>query len=117
VLFINGNNDIIMWVPQESFLYHRPVLIFCRNTPGQMSMLDHQPWKGQEEYRSLDYRAWHYRDGEINADVDGWNVKRGGFWKGNEKLSFFAVDDAGHLSAHHQPEAVGAIVRAWLRHY
>jgi hypothetical protein len=91
--------------------------MFCRNTPGQMSMLDHQPWKGQEEYRSLHYRAWHYRDGEITSDVDGWDVKRGGFWKGNDRLSFFAVDEAGHLSAHHQPEAIGAIVRAWLRHY
>ncbi|KAF5667142.1 carboxypeptidase Y like A [Fusarium heterosporum] len=99
VLFINGNNDIII------------------NTPGQMSMLDHQPWKGQRHYRNLNYEAWHYKDGEITSNKDGWNVKKGGFWKGTDRLGIFAVDEAGHLSAHHQPEAVGAVVRQWLRNY
>ncbi|KAJ4258063.1 hypothetical protein NW762_008203 [Fusarium torreyae] len=99
VLFINGNNDIII------------------NTPGQMRMLDEQPWEGQAHYRSLNYTAWHFKDGELTSDVDGWNVKMGGFYKGNARLSFFAVDEAGHLSAHHQPEAIGAVVRAWLRNY
>ncbi|KAF4452568.1 Carboxypeptidase Y like protein A [Fusarium austroafricanum] len=97
VLFINGNNDIII------------------NTPGQMRMLDEQPWKGRDNYRSLGYKAWYYKDGELTSDADGWNVTKGGFWKGNDQLSFFAVDEAGHLSAHHQPEAIGAVVRAWLR--
>ncbi|EGU86159.1 hypothetical protein FOQG_14759 [Fusarium oxysporum f. sp. raphani 54005] len=97
VLFINGNNDIII------------------NTPGQMRMLDEQRWKGQDNYRTLDYKPWHYKDGELTSDAEGWNVKKGGFWKGNDQLSFFAVDEAGHFSAHHQPEAIGAIVRAWLR--
>ncbi|GKU06761.1 carboxypeptidase y a [Fusarium langsethiae] len=99
VLFINGNDDIII------------------NTPGQMSMLDHQPWKGQELYRSLGYNAWYYEDGDLTSDTEGWDAKRGGFWKGNDRLALYAVDEAGHLSPHHQPEAVGAIVRAWLRNY
>ena len=82
-----------------------------------MRMLDEQPWEGQSHYRSLNYKAWHFKDGELTSDVDGWNVKKGGFYKGNARLSFFAVDEAGHLSAHHQPEAMGALVRAWLRNY
>ncbi|KAG7402764.1 Carboxypeptidase Y-like protein [Fusarium oxysporum f. sp. rapae] len=97
VLFINGNNDIII------------------NTPGQMRMLDEQRWKGQDNYRTRNYKPWYYKDGELLSDAEGWNVKKGGFWKGNEQLSFFAVNEAGHFSAHHQPEAIGAIVRAWLR--
>jgi hypothetical protein len=87
------------------------------NTPGQMSMLDNQPWEGQELYRSLDYKAWYYEDGDMTSDTEGWNTKRGGFWKGNDRLALYAVDEAGHLSAHHQPEAIGAVVRAWLRNY
>ncbi|KAI3578907.1 Alpha/Beta hydrolase protein [Fusarium oxysporum f. sp. albedinis] len=97
VLFINGNNDIII------------------NTPGQMRMLNQQRWKGQDNYRELGYETWHYKDGELTSDADGWNVKEGGFWKGNDQLSFYAVDEAGHMSPYHQPEAIGAIVRAWLR--
>ncbi|KAM5343737.1 hypothetical protein ACJ41O_012274 [Fusarium nematophilum] len=97
VLFINGNNDIII------------------NTPGQMRMLDEQPWHGQAKYRSLGYQEWRFEDGELTTDVEGWKVQRGGFWKGTDRLSFYAVDEAGHLSPHHQPEAIGAVVRAWLR--
>lgn len=82
-----------------------------------MSMLDNQPWKGQKEYRRLEYGNWHYRNGEITSDSHGWNVQKGGFWKGNDRLALYAVDEAGHLSPHHQPEAVGAVVRAWLRNY
>ncbi|RGP73086.1 hypothetical protein FLONG3_6401 [Fusarium longipes] len=99
VLFINGNNDIII------------------NTPGQMSMLDNQRWKGQKLYQSLDYKDWYYEDGDIVSNTKIWEAKKGGFWKGNDRLAFYAVDEAGHLSAHHQPEAVGAIVRAWLSNY
>ena len=87
------------------------------NTPGQMSMLDNQPWKGQDTYRNLEYESWHYRSGELTSDSHGWNVKKGGFWKGNDRLALYAVDEAGHLSPHHQPEAIGAVVRSWLRNY
>ncbi|KAF5022698.1 hypothetical protein F66182_5246 [Fusarium sp. NRRL 66182] len=99
VLFINGNNDIII------------------NTPGQMRMLDEQPWKGQTHYKSLNYKTWYYKNGETTADGQGWSVKRGGFYKGNSRLSFFAVDEAGHLSPRDEPEAIGAVVRGWLRNY
>ncbi|KAI8665317.1 hypothetical protein NCS56_00967400 [Fusarium sp. Ph1] len=99
VLFINGNNDIII------------------NTPGQMRMLDEQPWKGQAQYQSLGYKDWHFSDGEVTTDVEGWGVRRGGFWKGTDRLRFYSVDEAGHLSAYHQPEAIGAILRSWLDEY
>ncbi|EKJ69548.1 hypothetical protein FPSE_10259 [Fusarium pseudograminearum CS3096] len=99
VLFINGNDDIII------------------NTPGQMSMLDNQPWEGQKLYRNLEYNDWYYKNGDLTSDTEGWGAKRGGFWKGNDRLAIYAVDEAGHLSPHHQPEAIGAIVRAWLRNY
>lgn len=97
-------------------LYHEADSLH-RNTPGQMRMLDEQPWKDQTRYQSLDYKGWYFRDGEITEDVEGWGVKRGGFWKGTDRLMFYSVDEAGHLSAYHQPEAVGAIVRSWLDEY
>ncbi|KAM0260000.1 hypothetical protein ACHAPA_010446 [Fusarium lateritium] len=45
VLFINGNNDIII------------------NTPGQLRMLDEQPWNGQAWYRSQKLQDWYYDNG------------------------------------------------------
>lgn len=80
-----------------------------------MRMLNQQRWNGQDNYRELGYESWYYKDGELTSDADGWNVKEGGFWKGNDQLRFYAVDEAGHMSPYHQPEAIGAIVRAWLR--
>lgn len=88
-----------------------------RNTPGQMRMLDEQPWKGQAQYQSLGYKDWHFSDGEVTTDVEGWGVRRGGVWKGTDRLRFYSVDEAGHLSAYHQPEAIGAILRSWLDEY
>ncbi|CAG9990018.1 unnamed protein product [Clonostachys byssicola] len=96
VLFINGNNDIII------------------NTPGQMRMLDEQPWKDQAQYRSLGYKEWYYRDGDL-AHHDEKGVERGGFWKGTDRLQFYAIDEAGHFAPHFQPEPVGAVLRGWLR--
>ncbi|KAF4974545.1 hypothetical protein FZEAL_8569 [Fusarium zealandicum] len=96
VLFINGNNDIII------------------NTPGQMRMLDEQPWKDQTQYQDLDYEEWRFKDGELTAGTDLENTQRGGFWKGTDRLSLYAVDEAGHFAPRHQPEAIGAVIRRWL---
>ncbi|OJJ01953.1 hypothetical protein ASPVEDRAFT_83474 [Aspergillus versicolor CBS 583.65] len=99
VLVINGNNDIII------------------NTPGQMRMLDELPWKEQAVYRSLGYENWYFKDGELTSGHDGagYGVRQGGFWKGTARLAFYAVDEAGHFSPSHQPEAIGAVLRSWLR--
>jgi carboxypeptidase C (cathepsin A) len=77
-------------------------------------MLDEQPWHGQARYRSQGYQDWYFRKGDITSDVQGWDVKRGGFWKGTERLALYAIDEAGHFAPYHQPEAVGAVLRAWL---
>ncbi|RKK75578.1 hypothetical protein BFJ69_g7643 [Fusarium oxysporum] len=96
ILVINGNDDIII------------------NTPGQMRMLDEQPWHGQARYRSQGYQDWYFGKGDITSDVQGWDVKRGGFWKGTDRLAMYAIDEAGHFAPYHQPEAVGAVLRTWL---
>ncbi|RKK83902.1 hypothetical protein BFJ71_g14728 [Fusarium oxysporum] len=96
LLFINGNNDIIV------------------STPGQMRMLDEQPWSRQPQFRKMEYRDWYYTDGELSDD-GGSHSHLGGTWKGNNKLSHFTVDEAGHFSPMNQPEAIGAVVRAWIR--
>lgn len=79
-----------------------------------MRMLDEQPWHGQARYRSQGYQDWYFRKGDITSDVQGWDVKRGGFWKGTERLALYAIDEAGHFAPYHQPEAVGAVLRTWL---
>ncbi|KAI8712158.1 Amidohydro-rel domain-containing protein [Fusarium sp. LHS14.1] len=90
ILFINGNNDITI------------------STPGQMRMLDEQPWKRQPQFRNMKYQNWFYKDGELSVD-DGGSSHLGGTWKGDDKLSFYTVDEAGHFSPMNQPEAIGAV--------
>ncbi|CAG9990808.1 unnamed protein product [Clonostachys byssicola] len=94
VLFFNGNNDIII------------------NTPGQIRLLDAQPWKGQAHFRSLKYQDWFYTNGKLDQ---GRKEKKGGTCKGDERLRLYTVDEAGHFSAMNQPEALGAVVADWLR--
>ncbi|CRK06904.1 hypothetical protein BN1723_006557 [Verticillium longisporum] len=97
VLFINGNEDMII------------------NSPGQIRMLDEQPWARQAWYRQQAFKDWHYADGEIAREGLADKGKKGGKWKGDNRLSLFLVDEAGHMAPWDQPEAVGAIVRAWIR--
>lgn len=77
-------------------------------------MLDEQPWKGQIGFRAAEYQDWFYKDGEFSESA-GSEGHLGGTWKGVGRLSSFTVDEAGHFSPMNQPEAIGAIVRAWLR--
>ncbi|KAI8712240.1 hypothetical protein NCS52_01321700 [Fusarium sp. LHS14.1] len=97
ILVINGNNDIII------------------NTPGQMRLLDAQPWKDQARYRSLRYENWFFKEGKlVSSKEDRWSAQRGGFWKGTDRLQFYAVDEAGHFAPYFQPESISAILGAWL---
>jgi pimeloyl-ACP methyl ester carboxylesterase len=77
-----------------------------------MRLLDAQPWKGQARFRSLKYQNWFYTNGKLDQGSGG---KKGGTWKGDEKLRLYTVDEAGHFSAMNQPEALGAVVADWLR--
>ncbi|RSL82835.1 hypothetical protein CEP52_016863 [Fusarium oligoseptatum] len=43
ILFINGNNDIIV------------------NTPGQMRLLDEQPWKREAWFRAQSFGEWYFK--------------------------------------------------------
>lgn len=78
-------------------------------------MLDEQPWARQAWYRQQAFKDWHYADGEIAREGLADKGKKGGKWKGDNRLSLFLVDEAGHMAPWDQPEAVGAIVRAWIR--
>ncbi|KAG4275799.1 carboxypeptidase Y [Fusarium proliferatum] len=97
VLFINGNNDIII------------------STPGQMRLLDEQPWSRQAWYRAQRYSNWYVEDGELSSSPDSKKARQGGTWKGDERLALFTVDEAGHTCPFDQSEAVGAVVRNWIR--
>ncbi|KAH6980731.1 carboxypeptidase Y [Ilyonectria sp. MPI-CAGE-AT-0026] len=88
IMFLNGNNDIII------------------NTPGQIRMLDRLPWHGQAWYRSQQLQDWFYQDG---------GAVRGGSAKGNGRLKLVTFDQAGHFAPLHQPEAVTAVLWDWIR--
>ncbi|KAF5712492.1 carboxypeptidase Y [Fusarium mundagurra] len=96
VLFINGNNDIII-------------------TPGQMRLLDEQPWSRQAWYRAQRYSNWYVEDGELSSNLDSKKARQGGTWKGDKRLALFTVDEAGHTCPFDQSEAVGAVIKNWIR--
>lgn len=75
-------------------------------------MLDAQRWQGQAQFRSRKLQNWYYKDGKLSHDGEG---QIGGTWKGVDRLRLYTVDEAGHFSAMNQPEAIGAVVGAWLR--
>jgi cathepsin A (carboxypeptidase C) len=82
-----------------------------------MRMLDEQPWKEQAKYRSLNYEEWRFQDGELVVGDNGVNSRRGGLWKGTDRLRLYTVDEAGHFAPYHQSEAIGAVLRSWLREF
>ncbi|KAF9629769.1 Carboxypeptidase Y like protein A [Lasiodiplodia theobromae] len=92
VLFVNGNNDIIV------------------NTPGQLRLLDEQPWKRQAWFRNQRLHEWYHSSGKLNESFG----TKGGKWKGNYRLSIFTVDEAGHMSPADQPTALEAVVGSWI---
>lgn len=75
-------------------------------------MLDEQPWKGQAGFRARTFEEWFVHDGELTPQRGGGRLA--GTWKGDERLALYTVDEAGHVSPWDQPEAVGAVVRAWM---
>lgn len=80
-----------------------------------MRLLDAQPWKGQAQYRSLRYESWYFKQGKlVSLKEEGGGAKRGGFWKGTDRLQLYAVDEAGHFAPYFQPESISAVMGAWL---
>lgn len=110
ILFINGNNDIIVCVPDISRSLSRAKVAF-RNTPGQLRMLDAQPWAHQIEFQERSLRNWSYSEGVVDKES---SEERSGQWKGDGRLSIFTVDEAGHMVPHDQSEAVEALVGSWI---
>lgn len=82
----------------------------CSNTPGQLRLLNEQPWKGQTWFQNQPLQEWYHRKGE----VCGRRGNQGGQWKGSSRLSIFTVDEAGHMAPDDQPEAVEALVGSWI---
>ncbi|EKG15442.1 Peptidase S10 serine carboxypeptidase [Macrophomina phaseolina MS6] len=110
ILFINGNNDIIVCVPDIPRSLSR-AKVACRNTPGQLRMLDAQPWAHQIEFQGRPLRNWSYSEGVVDKES---SEERSGQWKGDGRLSIFTVDEAGHMVPHDQSEAVEALVGSWI---
>lgn len=78
-------------------------------------MLDELPWARQAWFRAQRFAPWYHAHGELSRGAPAGAVKRGGTWKGDERLSLFLVDDAGHVAPWDQPAAVGAVMRAWIQ--
>ncbi|KAL2209891.1 carboxypeptidase Y [Sarocladium strictum] len=102
VLVINGNNDIIV------------------NTPGQIRLLDTMPWSRQASYRAAPVTNWYYMDAGIiqrtgQGELASSAALLGGTSKGDDRLKLVTVDDAGHFVPLHQPVAVLAILKDWLK--
>lgn len=91
------------------------IILLNSNTPGQIRMLDEQPWKGQASFRAESFSDWHYQRGNLVSSANNVDKSRGGTFKGNNRLSIYTVDEAGHIAPFDQPEAVGAVVRRWLQ--
>lgn len=109
VLFVNGNNDIIVYVTDPSYnltITHG----IPSNTPGQLRLLDEQPWKRQAWFRNQRLHEWYHSNGKLNESFG----TKGGKWKGNYRLSIFTVDEAGHMSPADQPTALEAVVGSWI---
>lgn len=80
-----------------------------------MRLLDEQPWGRQAWYRAQRYSNSYVEDGELSSSPDSKKARQGGTWKGDERLSLFTVDEAGHTCSFDQSETVGAVVRNWIR--
>ncbi|KAE9985146.1 hypothetical protein EG327_004814 [Venturia inaequalis] len=89
VLFINGNNDVVV------------------NTPGQIRALDALVWSQQSRYRQEQFRPWGF-------SATGGQAKKSGMAKGVDRLKLVTVDNAGHDVPSSQPEACLAVVNRWM---
>ncbi|KAI9147040.1 Carboxypeptidase Y [Paramyrothecium foliicola] len=96
ILFINGNNDIII------------------NTPGQIRMLNEQPWHEQAKFRAESLKDWYHEGGKLHRDGPLSGKRKGGQWKGSERLKLFTVDEAGHMAPFENAEAVQAVLDSWI---
>lgn len=79
----------------------------CRETSGQKRVFDDMIlWNRQAAYRLRRFSDWFWtRNGEL---------VKGGEMKSVGKLTFVSVDDAGHLPALSQPEAVSFVIKGWV---
>jgi pimeloyl-ACP methyl ester carboxylesterase len=81
-------------------------------------MLDDLPWHGQAEYRNERPRTWSHKGKQLVEDVASRRMvgaAPAGTYKGGDRLKLVTFDDAGHFTPLHQPEAVGAVLRDWLK--
>ncbi len=69
--------------------------------------MDHLPWKRQARFRSAKFVDW-----SLPSEVGGETST--GSCKGADKLSFFTVDESGHMPMKDQCESVSAMVKAWV---
>ncbi|TID20766.1 putative carboxypeptidase y protein [Venturia nashicola] len=89
ILFINGNNDVVV------------------NTPGQIRALDALVWSQQSRYRQEQFKPWGF-------SAPGGKAKKSGMAKGVDRLKLVTVDNAGHEVPSSQPEACLAVLNNWL---
>lgn len=90
ILVMHGNNDVSV------------------NTPGNIRAFGALLWKGQGEYKQTVFRPWSFTDAKRAT-------KQGGLTKGEGRLVFVSVDDAGHDVPASQPEAVLKVLGQWMK--
>lgn len=79
-------------------------------------MLNEIPWRGMASFRQMAFSDWYYSDGEVVGDVTQVpRSKKGGQFKGTQRLGLALVDNAGHMAPWDNAEAVSAAVRAWIK--
>lgn len=81
--------------------------VMDRNTEGQIRVWEHLPWHRQALFRLQKFKKWFWQN-DHGENVEGGTLKVAG------KLSFVAVDEAGHTSPGDAPESVSYIVDCWL---
>lgn len=79
---------------------------YPRDTTGQTRLMDNLPWRRQARFRSAQFASWR-------AETDDGNGSSG-TCKAAGKLSFFAVNECGHMPMKDQREAVAALLKDWL---
>ncbi|ETS76923.1 hypothetical protein PFICI_10797 [Pestalotiopsis fici W106-1] len=80
---------------------------YC-NAPGTRYLADSLAWHGQAAFRALPY-AEMFLEPQHAESRSTW-----GFHKKHEQLSFFEIDDAGHLAPKDKPRETREMVFRWI---
>lgn len=69
--------------------------------------MDNLPWKRQARFRSAKFVDWKWPS-RVGGETST------GTCKGADKLSFFTVDESGHMPAKDQKESMSDLMKLWV---